>query len=83
MADNICTRCIEVLKFQLSNWATVDGVRPLGAKLFNIKQVRTTTNFFVWREANTNVAVFDVWIRFKMGNRANDLSDTRLVVGTK
>lgn len=83
MTDNIGARGIEVLKFQLPYWATIDGVRPLGAKFFNVKQVRTATNLFVRRETNADVAVFDVWIRFQVSNCTDDFSDARFVVGTK
>ena len=74
-------RGVEVLVLQLALHAAVHGVGEVGAERRDVEVIDAATHLLVGREADADLAVFDLGMRHEVFRGAHDLRHARLVVG--
>ena len=80
---NLSRRCVEILKLKLAYRSAVHRVSPVGAETLHVKLVRAQTDFLIGIERDADVTVLDFRMSLQIFHSSDNLSDTRLVVGSE
>ena len=74
------TRCIEVLKLQLTDCTAIHRIGEIGTELLNVKMVCSAADLFVRRETDTHFTMLDLRVLDEVFHRRHDLGNTGFVI---
>ncbi|OPZ95448.1 MAG: hypothetical protein BWY72_02106 [Bacteroidetes bacterium ADurb.Bin416] len=81
--NHLGTGGVEVFVFQLPDFTTVDGIRPVGSESGHVEVIGALSDFLIGRETDANGTMFDFGMSQEVFHGRDNLCQTGFVVGAQ